>query len=267
MRFGFIGGGVMAEALIRAILDRDLASSGAVAVADPVEARRAALAPLGVRVTAVNAEAAAGADLVVLAVKPDLVSGVLAALSSSLTPAQLVLSIAPGVSLRKLEALAPAGAPVVRVMPNTPAQVGAGAAAFCRGTHVTDSHAAGVTELLGAAGYCVEVPEALMDAVTGLSGSGPAFVCVVIEALADGGVKAGLPRPVALALAAQTVMGTGRLIRESGEHPAVWKDRVATPGGTTIAGLAALEAGGLRSALIDAVGAAAGRSRELSEKG
>jgi pyrroline-5-carboxylate reductase len=267
MRFGFIGGGVMAEALIRAILDRGLASPDAVTVADPIEARRAALAPLGVHVTAANADAAAGADMVVLAVKPDLVPAVLEALSSSLTRAQLILSIAPGVSLRNLEARAPAGAPVVRVMPNTPAQVGAGAAAFCRGTHATDQHAAWVTEFLGAAGFCVEVSEPLIDAVTGLSGSGPAFVCVVIEALADGGVKAGLPRTVALALAAQTVMGTGRLIRESGEHPAVWKDRVATPGGTTIAGLAALEAGGLRSALIDAVGAATLRSRELAEKG
>jgi len=267
MRYAFIGGGVMAEALIRAILDRGLASPGAVTVADPIEARRAALAPLGVRVVTANAEAAAGADMVVLAVKPDVVPAVLEAVASSLTPAQLVLSIAPGVLLRKLETLAPAGTPVVRVMPNTPAQVGAGAAAFCRGTYVTDQHAAWVTEFLSAAGYCVEVPEALMDAVTGLSGSGPAFVCVVIEALADGGVNAGLPRHVALALAAQTVMGTGRLLRESGEHPAVWKDRVATPGGTTIAGLAALEAGGLRSALIDAVGAATHRSRELAEKG
>jgi pyrroline-5-carboxylate reductase len=267
MRFAFIGGGVMAEALIRAILDRHLASPEAIAVADPVPARRAALAPLGVRVTAANAEAATGADMVVLAVKPNLLPSILAALSPSLTPAQLLLSIAPGIPLRKLEAMAPAGAPVIRVMPNTPAQVGAGAAAFCRGMHVTDQHAAQVTEFLGAAGYAVELPETLLDAVTGLSGSGPAFVCMVIEALADGGVKAGLPRDVALALAAQTVMGTGRLILQSGEHPAVWKDRVATPGGTTIAGLAALEARGLRSALIEAVGAATQRSRELSESG
>lgn len=267
MRYAFIGGGVMAEALIRAILARGLAAPEQVAVSDPLEARRTALAALGVRAVADNAEAAAGAGMVIVAPKPGIVPAALAPLADVLTPAQLVVSIAAGVPLRSLEALVPAGVPVIRVMPNTPAQVGAGAAAFCRGAHATDQHAAAVSEFLGAAGACVELPEALMDAVTGLSGSGPAFVCLVIEALADGGVKAGLPRPVALTLAAQTVMGTGRLIMESGEHPAVWKDRVATPGGTTIAGLAALEAGGLRSALINAVDAATRRSRELSEAG
>ena len=267
MRYAFIGGGVMAEALIRALLDRGLAAPDAIAVADPVEARRMALAALGVRAVPNNAGAAAGADLVIVAPKPGIVPAALAPLAAVLTPAQLVVSIAAGVTLRTLEALVPAGVPVIRVMPNTPAQVGAGAAAFCRGTHATDQHAAQVTEFLSAAGYCVEVPESQMDAVTGLSGSGPAFICLVIEALADGGVKVGLPRSVALALAAQTVMGTGRLIAESGEHPAVWKDRVATPGGTTIAGLAALEAGCLRSALINAVDAATRRSRELSETG
>jgi pyrroline-5-carboxylate reductase len=267
MRFAFIGGGVMAEALIRAVLARGLASPDEIAVADPVEARRSALSALGARAVAANAEAAAGAEIVVLASKPSVVSAALQPLSDVLTPAQLLVSIAAGVPLRALEALVPAGVPVVRVMPNTPAQVGAGAAAFCRGTHATDEHASLVTQFLGAAGACVEVPEALMDAVTGLSGSGPAFICLVIEALADGGVQAGLPRPVALTLAAQTVMGTGQLVLQSGEHPAVWKDRVATPGGTTIAGLAALEAGGLRSALINAVDAATRRSRELSEQG
>jgi pyrroline-5-carboxylate reductase len=267
MRFAFLGGGVMAEALIRAILARDLATPDEIVVADPVEARRAALAALGVRATHGNPEAAAGAGVVVLAVKPGIVPEALRSLAEVLTPAQLVVSIAAGVTVGSLESLVPAGVPVVRVMPNTPAQVGAGASAFCRGTHAGQEHAARVTEFLSAAGVCVEVPETLMDAVTGLSGSGPAFVCLVIEALADGGVQAGLPRPVAQTLAAQTVMGAGQLILQSGEHPAVWKDRVATPGGTTIAGLAALEAGGLRSALINAVVAATRRSRELSEPG
>jgi pyrroline-5-carboxylate reductase len=267
MRFAFSGGGVMAEALIRAVLARDLASPAEIAVADPVEARRAALSALGVRAVDDNRAAAAGADILVLAVKPDVTLSVLEALTPSLAPTQVIVSIAPGIPLQKLEAVAPKGAPVIRVMPNTPGQVGAGAAGFCRGAGATDAHARQVSDFLGAAGTCVEVPERLMDAVTGLSGSGPAFVCLVIEALADGGVQMGLPRPVALTLAAQTVMGTGQLILQSGEHPAVWKDRVATPGGTTIAGLAALEAGGLRSALINAVGAATRRSRELSEQG
>lgn len=267
MRFAFIGGGRMAEALIRALVGSGIAGPAEIAAADPIEARRTALAALGVRAVDGNAEAAAGADLVVVAVHPGHVPEALEPLASVLTPQQLVVSIAAGVPLRKLEAHVPAGVPVIRVMPNTPAQVGAGAAAFCRGAHATDEHAAQVSRFLGAAGRCVELPEALLDAVTGLSGSGPAFVCVVIEALADGGVKAGLPRDVALLLAAQTVMGTGQLVLESGDHPAVWKDRVASPGGTTIAGLAALEAGGLRSALIEAVGAATRRSRRLSKKG
>jgi pyrroline-5-carboxylate reductase len=266
MRYAFIGGGVMAEALVRAILARGLAVPEQVAVADPIEARRTALAALGVRVVVANDEASAGAGMVVLAVKPDVTLPVLQSLAPALTAAPILVSIAPGISTRQLEAVAPAGAAVVRVMPNTPAQVGAGAAAFCRGAHVTDAQAAAVRDFLGAAGRCEEVPEKLMDAVTGLSGSGPAFVCVIVEALADGGVRAGLPRPVALSLATQTVLGTAQLLLQSGEHPAVWKDRVATPGGTTIAGLAELEAGGLRAALIEAVTAAARRSRELSER-
>jgi pyrroline-5-carboxylate reductase len=176
-----------------------------------------------------------------------------------------VVSIAAGVPVFEIEAVLP-HSPVIRVMPNTPVQVGAGAVAFCRGTRATDEHAALVRQVFEAGGICVEVTEAQLDAVTGLSGSGPAYACLIIEALADGGVRMGLPRAVAQQLAAQTLLGTAKLVMESGEHPGVLKDRVATPGGTTIAGLAALEEAGVRSALIKAVEAASRRSAELGKK-
>jgi pyrroline-5-carboxylate reductase len=154
---------------------------------------------------------------------------------------------------------------VIRAMPNTPALVGMGAAAYCLGSTATRDDAATAARLLGAVGLAVEVPERLMDAVTGLSGSGPAYVYLVIEALADGGVRSGLPRADALKLAAQTVLGAASMVMETGEHPAVLKDMVTSPGGTTIAGLAELERHGLRAALIDAVTAATRRAAELGK--
>jgi len=263
----FLGGGVMATAIIRSLLESALLSPESITVGEVNEARRQALYALGVRAFPTSAEAGRGADVLVLAVKPHIVPTVLQEVGEHLSPTQLVISIAAGVTVGQMELLLPAGVPVVRVMPNTPIQVGAGASAFCRGSHVTDAHAALVRQLFEAGGRCVEVTEAQMDAVTGLSGSGPAYVCVVIEALADGGVRAGLPRDVALTLAAQTVLGTATLVLQTGDHPAVWKDRVATPAGTTIAGLAALEAAGVRSGLIQAVEAAANRAAELGKKG
>ena len=263
--FAFLGGGVMATAIIRSLLDAGLVEPGQVTVSEPQEARREALGQLGVRVVARNREAA-GADVVVLAVKPYVLPDVLREARPSLGNAQLLISIAAGVTLAQIETLTPAGLPVVRVMPNTPVQVGAGAAALCRGTHAGDEHAALAKQIFEAGGRCVEVTEAQIDAVTGLSGSGPAYVCLIVEALADGGVRMGLPRDVALTLAAQTVLGSAKLILDSGEHPAVLKDRVATPGGTTIAGLAALEEAGVRSGLIKAVEAATVRAAELGKK-
>ena len=264
--FAFLGGGVMATAIIRSLLDAGLVEPGQVTVSEPQESRREALGQLGVRVVARNREAA-GADVAVLAVKPHLVPDVLREVRPSLGSAQLLISIAAGVTLAQIEALTPTGLAVVRVMPNTPVQVGAGAAALCRGVHAGDEHAALVKQIFEAGGRCAEVTEAQIDAVTGLSGSGPAYVCLIVEALADGGVRMGLPRDVALTLAAQTVLGSAKLILDSGEHPAVLKDRVATPGGTTIAGLAALEEAGVRSGLIKAVEAAALRATELGKKG
>jgi pyrroline-5-carboxylate reductase len=202
----------------------------------------------------------------VLAVLPRIVPTVLADLRETLDARHLIVSIAAGVPTGEIEAGLSPGVPVVRVMPNIAVQIQAGAAAIAGGGAAREEHLALVEQLFAAAGRCVRVPEALMDAVTGLSGSGPGYVCLLIDALADGGVKMGLPRDVAITLAAQTLLGAARLVLESGEHPAIWKDRVASPGGTTIAGLAALEARGVRGALIEAVEAATRRSQEFSKR-
>jgi pyrroline-5-carboxylate reductase len=190
------------------------------------------------------------------------VARALAPVVAAATGPQLVISIAAGVTLARLAQIAPHW-PLVRVMPNTPALVGAGAAAFARGAEASAADAAWVGRLFGAVGRAWEVKEHLLNAVTGLSGSGPAYVYVMIEALADGGVRCGLPRAMAQDLAAQTVLGGARMVLETGEHPGALKDKVASPAGTTIEGLVALEAAGLRSALIEAVSAATHRADEL----
>jgi pyrroline-5-carboxylate reductase len=254
----------MAEAILSAILDAGLAAPDRVVVSDPAEGRRSAVAALGVRATASNEEAVEGAQVVLLAVKPSIVPQALAEVGPHLEAGQLLISIAAGVPLSTLEALVPERVPVVRVMPNILIAVRAGAAALCPGRHAGAAEIEVAREIFAAGGRVVQVPESQLDAVTGLSGSGPGYVMLIVEALADGGVYAGLPREVALTLAAQTVFGAAKLLLEREEHPAEWKDRVATPGGTTIAGLAALEAGGVRSALIQAVAAATRRARELS---
>ena len=218
---------------------------------------------IGASATEGAAEAVAGADIVLIAVKPGIVPIAVAEIAPSIDSSKLVVSIAAGVPSAKIESLLPAGVPVVRVMPNTPALVGEGASALAAGSSATQEHLDIVKAMLGAVGKAVVVDEKLIDAVTGLSGSGPAYVYLMIEALSDGGVKAGLPRAVAVELAAQTVLGSAKMVLETGEHPAKLKDDVTTPGGTTIAGLAELERGGVRIALIEAVEAAAKRSREL----
>jgi pyrroline-5-carboxylate reductase len=266
-KLAFIGGGVMAGAILRGIVGREGFDPSRISVSEPVAERRAALATLNVCVCAATPEAVAGAELVVLAVKPDVVPAVAAELAGCLEPGACVVSIAAGVSIQALEGALPAGTPVVRAMPNTPLLVGEGATVLAAGASAGDVHLRLARSLFEPAGLCLQLPEKTLDAVTGLSGSGPAYVCVVIEALADGGVRAGLPRDAAIALAVQTVLGAAKLVRETGDHPAAWKDRVATPGGTTIAGLLALERRGLRAALIEAVDAAARRAAELSGKG
>ena len=262
-----LGAGMMGGALARGLVRAGAMPAAQIALYDAVPAAAARLAAdLGpeARVAASAPEAAAGADILLLAVKPHVIPSLLDSLSPTLQPTQLVLSIAAGVTLAKMEALTPDGIPVIRVMPNTPALVGQGATALSRGRHATDEHLELARSLFSAVGEVVVVEERLMDAVTGLSGSGPAYVYLIIEALADGGVKAGLPRDTARRLAAQTVLGAAQMVLTSGEHPAQLKDNVTTPGGTTIAALAVLERAGVRSALIDAVEASANRSKELS---
>jgi len=266
-RVGFIGAGAMGEALAGGLLAAGV-PAGQLVAADPDPARRKAVAErLAIRTTADAAEAVEASDVVVIAVKPSVVAGALAALRG-LGEAALVrplwVSIAAGIPLRALAAALPAGARIVRAMPNTPALVRAGATAFVANDAARPDDRSAARRLFEAVGYVWEAGhEAQLDAVTGLSGSGPAYVFVFLEALADAGVAAGLPRDAAYQLAFHTVHGAAKLALESGRHPGSLKDQVTSPGGTTIAGLERLEAGGFRAALYAAVDAATRRAREL----
>ncbi len=267
-RVGFIGAGQMATALGLGLVKAGLTTAERLVASDPAaEARDRFVRATGGKTTADNLEVVAAADVIFLAVKPQQMGKVLPQFRGRLGPDKLVVSIAAGIRLATLvEGLGPE-VRLVRVMPNTPCLVGKGALAYCLGQRATPQDGELVQQLLGAVGIAYPVEEKLIDAVTGLSGSGPAFVYLMIEALADGGVRVGLPRPTALALAAETVLGAAEMVLTTGEHPAVLKDRVASPGGTTIAGLQALEVGGVRAALIAAVEAATRRSIELSGGG
>lgn len=262
MKLGFIGCGKMATALVEGVLKAGAFRPDDIVVSDVVPAAAEALsAKTGVARFTTNAEVATAAEALVLCVKPGDAAAALTPLRSAAS--KLVISIMAGVPLAKLRLLAGENARVVRVMPNTPALVHKGAAAYAAGEGITAEDAQLVEKLLGAVGTVAQVKEPLLDAVTGLSGSGPAYVYVVIEALADAGVLMGLSRDLALQLAAQTVAGGAEMVLQTGEHPAKLKDMVASPGGTTIAGLEALERAGLRAALLGAVRAATDRSREL----
>ena len=263
MRVGFIGAGQMARALAEGFVRRAGMAASDLTAADCAADARTAFhhAVPGAQVTADN-QAAAANDVVILAVKPQHLPAVLEEVQP-IDSSRLVVSIAAGIRLEQLCA-ALGTRRVIRVMPNTAALVGAGAAGFCRAAGASEEDGALVQRLLEAVGRCWELPEPLLDAVTGLSGSGPAFVFLFIEALSDGGVRMGLPRHVALELATQTVLGAAQLASLSGEHPAQLKDRVASPGGTTIAGLHVLEQGAFRGWVMSAVEAATERSRQLS---
>jgi pyrroline-5-carboxylate reductase len=264
-RWGFIGAGKMATALIQGMIRGKLAEVSEITASDPLATARDALArATGVTVFASNDEVAERSDVLVLAVKPQAMAEVLEQLRPLVTPGHLVVSIAAGISIAAIAAALGTAARVVRVMSNTPALIGEGASAYAAGAGVTAADVAVVEAFLESVGRTVRVSEGLLDAVTGLSGSGPAFVYLMIEALSDGGVRAGLPRDVATLLAAQTVAGAARMVLQTGLHPGVLKDQVASPGGTTIAGLHALERGGVRGAVMDAVTAAAARSAELA---
>ncbi|HVL49275.1 MAG TPA: pyrroline-5-carboxylate reductase [Candidatus Thermoplasmatota archaeon] len=266
-RVAILGCGAMGAALANGLLDAGLVRADAVAVANRTPARAEQFARLtGARFAEDWADAARGASVVVVAVKPAGVAGVLAALEGRLAGGAVVISVAAGVRLETLEAALGGETPVVRAMPNAPASVGEAATCLARGARATDAHVALARGLFAPLGYVLEVDESQMDAVTGLAGSGPAFVAAFVEALADGGVKAGLARDQARALALQTLLGTARLLVERGGHPAELKDRVASPAGTTMAGLHMLEKGGFRATVMDAVEAAAKRSAELGAR-
>jgi pyrroline-5-carboxylate reductase len=237
-----------------------------IAASDPDGPRREALrAELGIRATADNAEAVSGADVVLLAVKPQVFGSALPGVSAALPTGALVVSIAAGVPTTVIERALPAGARVVRTMPNTPALVGAGATAIAGGAAATDDDLELAETLFRSVGICVRVREEQLDAVTGLSGSGPAYVFAMIEALRDAGVREGLEENTALLLASQTVFGAGRLLVEQNESPETLRERVTSPGGTTRAGLDALESSGFADVLAGAVRAATRRSVELRE--
>jgi pyrroline-5-carboxylate reductase len=263
-KIGFIGGGNMAGALIRGLLHSEAVAAEQIRASDVKGERLTELGQkFGIQTTSDNEELGRWADVVVIAVKPQIVDRILAAVGSTLSDGDLVISIAAGVPLEALESRLPPSARVVRAMPNTAAIALAGATAVAPGAHATPEDLNTAKALFDAVGRCVVLDETLLDAVTGLSGSGPAYVMLMIEALADGGVKVGLGRDTALLLAAQTVYGSAKLQLETGEHPGRLKDMVTSPGGTAIAGLHTLEAGGLRRTLIDAVEAASNRSVEL----
>jgi pyrroline-5-carboxylate reductase len=264
---GFLGAGQMATALASGWAKAGMLDSAKSRAADTsAEARAKFEKATGIKSGESNRDVAAACEVLVLAVKPQVVPAVLSELRPVLGGNHLVISIAAGVTLQTLAAGLGEKVRLVRVMPNTPCLVGASASAYSPGATATAEDVELVGRLFGAVGSAFKVAEPLLDAVTGLSGSGPAFVYVFIEALADGGVKCGLPRDVALALAAQTVLGSAKMVLETGQHPGALKDAVASPGGTTIAGLHALERGGLRAAAMDAVEAATERSRELGKK-
>jgi pyrroline-5-carboxylate reductase len=278
IKFGTIGGGVMGEALLSRLIAQKVYFPSEILVSDPQPQRREFLtATYGIGTTASNLEVATATEVLFLAIKPQIFEKVALELvvgidrpqanngeTANSGPQAAIVSILAGVPLSKLEAAFP-GRAVLRVMPNTPATVGAGMSAIAPGKLVQPTDLELVKRMFQAVGEVVEVPESMLDAVTGLSGSGPGYVAIFIEALTDGGVCAGLPRAIASQLAIQTVFGTAKLLQETGMHPAELKDRVTSPGGTTIAGIAALESNGFRSAAIEAVKAACLRSQELGK--
>ena len=266
LAIGFLGAGKMATALARGFVHAGLLPADQIIASDVVEPARAAFArEVGGKVATTNLEVVRFASVLVLAVKPDQIGEPLAEIRGQLTPDHLLISIAAGIRLVKLEDALEEGARVIRVMPNTPALVGASATAYALGQAATAADGQLAQKLFSAVGVAYAVKESLLDAVTGLSGSGPAYVYQIIEALSDGGVAAGLPREVATKLAAQTLLGGAKMVLETGLHPGALKDMVTSPGGTTIEGLHELEKGGVRAALMSAVRVAAEKSRKLGQ--
>lgn len=266
LTIGFLGAGKMATALANGFIRAGLVTPRQVIASDPSARARSAFAKAtGARIAGTNTDVAQVAQVLFLAVKPDQVGAVLSEIRNDFSPRHLLISIAAGVPLAKLEAGLSANARLIRVMPNTPALIGASASAYALGKSAQPRDGELVQKLLSAVGVAFQLKESLLDAVTGLSGSGPAYIYLIIEALSDGGVAAGLPRDVATRLAAQTALGSARMVLETGYHPGALKDMVTSPGGTTIEGLHELEKGKLRGTLISAVRAATEKSKRLGQ--
>jgi pyrroline-5-carboxylate reductase len=262
---GFIGAGNMAEAMIRGLLRGGDFAIAQIAASGPREERMRELRDTyGIYATTDN-KVPAASEIVVLSVKPQILARVLDEVASTISPEALVISIAAGVPVSAIQARLASGTRVVRAMPNTPALVDAAATAIARGEYARESDLEDAKRIFDAIGMTVVLDESQLDAVTGLSGSGPAYVFLILEALSDAGVKVGLSRRTSQLLAAQTVLGSAKLLLETGEHPGMLKDMVTSPGGTAITGLHTLEHGGVRTTLMNAVEAATRRSRELGE--
>lgn len=265
-KIGVIGAGKIGSAIARGVIGAGLVAKQNVIASDVSEAlRQAAVNELGIKVTADNGALCDFADIIILAVKPQIVDPVAREISRKLGTAKLLVSVAAGVPLSRIEAGLAPGARVVRVMPNIPCVVGAGAAGYAGGSHATAADLEKVGAILNSFGVGMAVEEKYLDAVTGLSGSGPAYVFLFIEALADGGVQVGLAREVALKLAMQTVYGAAKMALEGNKHLGELKDEVTSPGGTTIAGLYAMEQKGFHGTVMDAVVSATRRSQELGK--
>jgi pyrroline-5-carboxylate reductase len=265
-KIGFIGGGKMGEALIKGVLRAKLSTADKIIVSD-VDKKRCQMLEeeTGIKTTQENKKVTSNSNVMILAVKPNVMGNILEELKSAITPKHLVVSIAAGIPLDFIESILNKGCRTVRVMPNTPCLVGETAAGYALGKNATRHDGELVGQILNAVGKSFLLEEKYLDAVTGLSGSGPAFIYMVIDALADGGVKMGLPREVSTKLAAQTAFGAAKMVLESGMHIGELKDFVTSPGGTTIEGLHALEKGGIRNALINAVEVATKKSKRLGK--
>ena len=266
LSIGFLGAGKMGTALAKGFVNAGLVTANQIIASDPVEGARASFKKeVGAKIAASNVEVVKFARVLVLAVKPDQVGAALSEVRKNFTREHLLISICAGVPISKLESGLPDEARVIRVMPNTPALVGSSATAYALGHSAKSEDGELAHKLFSAVGIAFQLKESLLDAVTGLSGSGPAYVYLVIEGLSDGGVAAGLPRDVATKLAAQTVFGSAKMVLETGQHPGVLKDMVTSPGGTTIEGLHELEKGKVRGTLINAVRAATEKSKKLGQ--
>jgi pyrroline-5-carboxylate reductase len=265
LRVAVLGAGKMGGILVQAFLNSGLFQPGHIVATVAHQSRATELAErFGIAVTTDNLRAAQDADIILLGVKPQQMAALVLRIAPALTSRKLLISFAAAVKTTAIEVAAGGRVPVIRAMPNTPAKLGAGATAIARGSFVTDTQMALAERIFSTVGRTVVVDEKHMDAVTGLSGSGPAFLYIIIEALAEAGVNVGLPRDVATLLAAQTAYGAAKMVLETGSHPALLKDEVTTPGGCTVDGILELEEGGLRVTLIKAVKRTTERAHELA---